>query len=400
MTFAKKDAVTIGIIAVIAITIAIIFTGFLVWWFGWGQNPHPPNTNQITVEIPGKTEYSPFQDLTDHPYRTGFTILVLIFLALTVRKWYPKTWENTVINGSLLPVTGWIICTYCVILVSPWGEFARTHMFKPVPLVFQVALGYGVWMLNQNPKSKSLRHRLGVLLISFTLAMVVATTWKPWIRPYFSGNSSDKTVSAATTAKPIVTPEKDPCIEDDPQHGPDKEKTIKALANHPFLFALACRETRFNHADPENPTKVHTGKIDKDDTGIMQINKRIHKDLLKEKGLNADVFEDNIAFAKFLYDEKGIDHWFPLVSGRRYNPITVIVVASKDAWSPVVKIPRLTRGARYDTMKPVLAEIDGKEVIFDPEVDRHWGSVKQIRFKSIDGAKTTIRITFEFWPMP
>ena len=231
--------------------------------------------------------------------------------------------------------------------------------------------------------------------------VVVLFVFLPY-QAYNNANWGGGQTQAAITTKPIVTPEKDPCIEDDPQHGPDKDRTIKALANHPFLFALACRETRFNHRDPENPTKVFQGKIDKDDTGIMQINKRIHKDLLKEKGLNADVFEDSIAFAKFLHDEdkKGIDHWFPLVSGRRYDPITVIVVASKDTWSPVVKIPKLTSGAEFKIIKPVLAEIDGREVIFDPKVDHHWGSVKQIRFKSIDGAKTTIRITFNFWPVP
>ncbi|MCX6703497.1 MAG: hypothetical protein NTV02_02300 [Candidatus Zambryskibacteria bacterium] len=207
--------------------------------------------------------------------------------------------------------------------------------------------------------------------------------------------------STTTTTKPIVTIEKKPCIEDDPQHGPDKEKAIKALKDYPVLFALACRESRFNQMDPKNPTKVLRGKENPDDTGIMQINRHIHKDLIKEKGVDIDTFEGNIAFAKFLYDDKGIDHWFPIVSGQVYKPITIVVVAHKDVWSPVIKIPALTRGARFDKIKKVKVRIDGKrEVIFDPKVDNHWGSVKLMEFQSIDGDKTVVRITMEFWPVP
>lgn len=322
-------------------------------------------------------------------------------LSLPSTDGFQGKWKSWWTDGRLVPIlVCFILIHISIYKLAPnfwvsqaWGEeWSRCAWFWGI----QVAIGIAAGVQKADP-SKPIKYKLSTVA-TILLILTFIIHLGGWDIEGQAKGLLEKTPTS--TAKPIVPLEKDPCIEDDPQHGPDKEKAMKALRYHPFLFAIACRETRFNHRDPEDPTKVLRGKIDNDDTGIMQINKRIHKDLIKEKGLNVDVFEDNIAFAKFLYDEKGIDHWFPLVSGRQYDPITVIVVASKDTWSPVIKIPTLSRGGRYDTVKPVLAEIDGREVIFDPKVDGHWGSVKQIRFKSIDGDKTTIRITFNFWPVP
>lgn len=358
------------------ITLAV-FVVVLVWWLIWKSNWRPKG-----LSLPTLPSTDGFQEKWGSWWTNGKLLPILVcftLIHLSIYKLAPNFWMS-----------------------QAWGEeWSRRAWFWGI----QIAIGIATGVKKANP-SKPIKHRLSAIA-TILLVLTFIIHLGGWdIEGQAKSLLENQTPTTATMVgvnlerRPIVTLEKDPCIEDDSQHGPDKEKANEALVDYPFLFALACRETRFNHANPEDPTKVFVGKEDEDDTGIMQINKRIHKDLLEEKGLNADVFEDNIAFAKFLYDKKGIDHWFPLVSGRRYDPITVIVVASKDTWSPVVKIPTLTSGAEFKTIKPVLAEIDGREVIFDPKVDHHWGSVKQIRFKSIDGAKTTIRITFNFWPVP
>lgn len=51
------------------------------------------------------------------------------------------------------------------------------------------------------------------------------------------------------------------------------------------------------------------GKIDPDDTGVMQINKRYHLAKAIELGLDLETAEGNIAYAKWLYDQEGWTPW-------------------------------------------------------------------------------------------
>lgn len=105
-------------------------------------------------------------------------------------------------------------------------------------------------------------------------------------------------------------------------------------------------------------------------------------------------------FSRTVSDREGIDEWFPLISGRRYEPISITVPITAE-WSPMISIPRVTKKTTFLYKRPILAEMDGRVVTLDPQKSRNWGSVKKIRFKLLDGDSDQIlTIPFEFWPVP
>lgn len=54
---------------------------------------------------------------------------------------------------------------------------------------------------------------------------------------------------------------------------------------------------------------VLRGKIDPRDSGALQINKGYHEKAATQMGLNIDVLEDNLAYARHLYNEQGVAPW-------------------------------------------------------------------------------------------
>lgn len=69
-------------------------------------------------------------------------------------------------------------------------------------------------------------------------------------------------------------------------------------------------------ARAESELKSVWGRIDPDDCGIFQINQRYHGKAMAELGLDCMNENDNIAFAKILYEKFGLRPW----------------LASKDKW--------------------------------------------------------------------
>jgi len=54
---------------------------------------------------------------------------------------------------------------------------------------------------------------------------------------------------------------------------------------------------------------VLRGRVDARDSGAMQVNKGYHEKAATQMGLNIDVLEDNLAYARHLYNEQGVAPW-------------------------------------------------------------------------------------------
>tara|TARA_R110000868_G_scaffold160342_1_gene389796 strand:- start:2635 stop:3141 length:507 start_codon:yes stop_codon:yes gene_type:complete len=78
------------------------------------------------------------------------------------------------------------------------------------------------------------------------------------------------------------------------------------FGNNPTMVRIAKCESAMMH---EKEGKVVRGKVDPDDTGLMQINKRYHEKHAKRLGLNLEDIKDNITFAKILFDQSGTTPW-------------------------------------------------------------------------------------------
>lgn len=75
----------------------------------------------------------------------------------------------------------------------------------------------------------------------------------------------------------------------------------------PVMAEVARCESTFRHTLADG--SVLRGVVDGADTGVMQINKRYHQAQAESLGLNLDDFEDNMAYARHLYEKQGTQPW-------------------------------------------------------------------------------------------
>ncbi|MEX0673119.1 MAG: hypothetical protein WDZ82_00240 [Candidatus Paceibacterota bacterium] len=107
----------------------------------------------------------------------------------------------------------------------------------------------------------------------------------------------------------------------------DKEGSNKGLttdeivrayfADSPEMYDVAWCESRVRQYK-ENGS-VLRGYVDSNDVGVMQINERYHLERAEELGYNIYSLEGNLAYAKLLYEDQGLQPWSaskPCWSGR------------------------------------------------------------------------------------
>lgn len=75
----------------------------------------------------------------------------------------------------------------------------------------------------------------------------------------------------------------------------------------PVMIQIARCESHFRHTLADG--SVLQGKVDSADTGVMQINRRYHHSEAEKLGLDITVLEDNMAYARHLYEKQGTQPW-------------------------------------------------------------------------------------------
>lgn len=75
----------------------------------------------------------------------------------------------------------------------------------------------------------------------------------------------------------------------------------------PVMVSIARCESRFRHALADGSVLV--GERDPADTGVMQINTRYHQKRALELGLDLHSLEDNMVYARSLYEKQGTKPW-------------------------------------------------------------------------------------------
>ena len=79
------------------------------------------------------------------------------------------------------------------------------------------------------------------------------------------------------------------------------------FADVPILVDVARCESTFRQFNPDGT--VVRGRVDKDDIGVMQINERYQGPTAKKLGYDIYTVEGNVAYAKHLYEQEGIQPW-------------------------------------------------------------------------------------------
>ena len=75
----------------------------------------------------------------------------------------------------------------------------------------------------------------------------------------------------------------------------------------PVMIQIARCESHFRHTLADG--SVLQGRVDSADTGVMQINKRYHLKTANNHCLDITELEDNMAYARHLYEKQGTQHW-------------------------------------------------------------------------------------------
>lgn len=86
-----------------------------------------------------------------------------------------------------------------------------------------------------------------------------------------------------------------------------EEEVRKYFVDIPIMIEVARCESTFRHELADG--SVLQGRVDSDDTGVMQINKRYHEETAIAMGLNVENLQDNMAYARHLYERQGTQPW-------------------------------------------------------------------------------------------
>lgn len=273
----------------------------------------------------------------------------------------------------------------------------------------QVALGAGFAMRVRKKDAKPPQHWLGSIVL--VMALLVVGKYAIW--PLLPGMPAQASTSTRTPGQSVyvrgtatLTPPTERFDEECKArasivNAEMREKIKVDFKDHPFMIPVACRESGYNQTK-SGTTEVLKGEKDPNDHGVFQINLTNHAAKIAELKLDVDKYEGQVAYARYLLSTpQGINHWFPVVSGRWYAPMDIAIPITKD-WSPYIQIPELTKKIQYHirNKKPFMAEMDGTEVVMDPTLEKSYGAAKKIRFKSIDGNDSVRDIPIEFHPVP
>jgi len=83
------------------------------------------------------------------------------------------------------------------------------------------------------------------------------------------------------------------------------------FADIPVMKDVAWCESRYRHLDKKG--EVLRGEINRGDVGVMQINEYYHGKTAKEFGLDLHDLGDNMAYARYLFENEGTTPWLSSV---------------------------------------------------------------------------------------
>lgn len=87
------------------------------------------------------------------------------------------------------------------------------------------------------------------------------------------------------------------------------------FADIPILKRVAFCESTFRHFEKDG--SVRRGAVNSYDVGVMQINELYHAKEANALGLDLETIDDNVAFARRLYEREGVRPWNS--SGKCWN---------------------------------------------------------------------------------
>lgn len=88
----------------------------------------------------------------------------------------------------------------------------------------------------------------------------------------------------------------------------EEEKVRAYFKDIPVMVKIAYCESRFQHTNPTTSI-VTRGRVNPRDLGVMQINETYHAKTATKLNLDLHTIEDNMAYARHLYERQGTQPW-------------------------------------------------------------------------------------------
>tara|TARA_B100000745_G_scaffold89693_1_gene56358 strand:+ start:4602 stop:5018 length:417 start_codon:yes stop_codon:yes gene_type:complete len=86
------------------------------------------------------------------------------------------------------------------------------------------------------------------------------------------------------------------------------EQAVRSyFADLPIMVEIARCESTFRHTLEDGT--ILRGLVDNRDTGVMQINTYYHEATATKLGLDLENLEDNLTYARYLYERQGTQPW-------------------------------------------------------------------------------------------
>lgn len=92
-----------------------------------------------------------------------------------------------------------------------------------------------------------------------------------------------------------------------PKQRSAEELVREYFKDTPELVAVAWCESRFRQFDGDG--NIHRGEVNNNDIGLTQINTVYHLERANQLKLDIFTLEGNMAYAKYLYEEEGLQPW-------------------------------------------------------------------------------------------
>lgn len=157
----------------------------------------------------------------------------------------------------------------------------------------------------ENPGVLTLNERLILgSLIAFGIALTIQVTAVPVAD--VSVGASVPTVEASETGGDLIA------IAETDGEGVNRDSVEEYVrtyfADIPVLIEVARCESHFRQIDSTTGSTLR-GVVNSSDVGVMQINTYYHGAAAERMGLDLHTLEDNLAYARSLYERQGTQPW-------------------------------------------------------------------------------------------
>ena len=311
-----------------------------------------------------------------------------------------RFWKEWWVSGRLLPILACFALIHLSIfklapkfwMAQAWGDWSSAGWFWGI----QIAIGIAA-VVKPEDKAKPAKYKFSTVAVFF-LAITFVIHLTGWnlgdkieeFRAKWGANSGDQTASILRRAAYTPTgTTKYPKGET----WPDKVVAEKILAGQWDLLAACYRESGLKQFDSDGKVVVNKNKNGTTDTGICQINS-VHDTELAKLSLDKNKLEDNLEFAKILYEREGLKPWQMKPGGQLVFEIDVT-----NQLSQKFKLPKgIIMG--FEHKQPIyIAFNDESHVVKEiaNELDlTPFTPIADYKFKSAADEKVVVTVTYDY----